>query len=109
MKWSSVGLPAACLLGLQMLASGASAQGLHAHEHDHPDVVLEGSGLWDSWRTRRATGADPTRGTGSEATCTRVRPIEPLMPIDYAVGVGTWAKSWLYSATISDRASLVLP
>ena len=68
MKVSPTALPAACLLGLQLLASGASAQGLHVHEHAHPDIVLEGRDSWDSWRTRRATGADS--GADSERIST---------------------------------------
>ena len=54
MRWLT-----ACLAGLPLLSSGASAQPPHPHEHDHPDVViLDDSG---SQRLRRSLSADSAR------------------------------------------------
>ncbi len=50
-------LATACLLGMTLPASDASAQRTrHVHEHRHPDVVSEGGG---SRPILRPTGADP--------------------------------------------------
>ena len=55
-------LVTACLLGLPLLTSGASAQPPRPYEHDHPDIVLERAG---SRPVRGATGADSTGAAGS--------------------------------------------
>jgi len=58
MRW----LTTACLIGLPMLSSGALAQSTRPHEHDHSDVVIEGSG---SPPLQRKTWADAPRAARS--------------------------------------------
>ena len=67
MKCACIALVTGCILGLPLLGSAASAQVTGPHEHDHPDVVIEGPG---SWPTRRTTWADSTRAARSGGVST---------------------------------------
>ena len=66
MRW----LTTVCLLGLPMLSAGALAQSTRPHEHDHSDVVIEGTGsrplprrTWvDAVATTRSGGVSTTPG-----------------------------------------------
>ena len=61
--------------------------GGHAHEHHHPDVVLEGRASGDSWRAPRTTGADSTREAGSRGISTTLdnQILLELLPADTAL------------------------
>ena len=62
MRWLT-----ACLIGLPLLSSGASAQPPRPHEHDHPDVAIEDAG---SRPLRPVSWADPARADGSGGVST---------------------------------------
>ena len=62
MRWLT-----ACLIGLPLLSSGASAQPPRPHEHDHPDVAIEDAG---SRPLRPVSRADSARADGSGGVST---------------------------------------
>ena len=71
----------ACIFGVALIASTASAQTSHAHDHEHPDVVAGGV---SSWRAQRSAPADsaPSTATGQISTTANNQILVELTPDD---------------------------
>ena len=63
MRWLT-----ACLIGLPLLGSGASAQPPRPHEHDHAEVATEDAGSRPLWRRIRLDSARADRSGGVSTT-----------------------------------------
>lgn len=63
MRWLT-----ACLIGLPLLNSGASAQPSRPHEHGHPEVATEDAGSRPLWRRTWADSARADRSAGVSTT-----------------------------------------
>ena len=63
MRWLT-----ACLIGLPLLGSGASAQPPRPHEHDHAEFATEDAGSRPLWRRTRLDSARADRSGGVSTT-----------------------------------------
>lgn len=68
MKSANVRWLTACLIGVPLLSSGASAQSPRLHQHDHPDVAIEDAGYRPLRPSIRADSARADRSGGVSTT-----------------------------------------